>query len=124
MNPDTEAYHQSEQYDGSEGSSYTHTTLYSRVRRRKFIAEKEKRFSKKDKEKFVITQTPRKNTSVVKTLYLVDRGKTRRFWWSHDAYFAMKFDSESEAMARALKYKYNNCRVIKIENIINGKNSR
>jgi hypothetical protein len=124
MNTDTEAYHQSEQYDGIEGSYYAHTTLYSRVRRRKFIAEKEKRFSKKDKEKFVITQTPRKNTAVVKTLYLVDRSKTRRFWWSHDAYFAKKFDSESEAMNKALKYKYNNCRVIKIENIINGKNSR
>lgn len=47
MNPDTEAYHQSEQYDGVEWSYYTHTTLYSRVKRRKFIAEKEKRFSKK-----------------------------------------------------------------------------
>ena len=46
MNADTEAYHQSEQYDGIEGSYYAHTTLNSRVRRRKFIAEKEKRFSK------------------------------------------------------------------------------
>ena len=54
MNTDTEAYYQSEQYDGIEGSYYTHTTLYSRVRRRKFIAEKEKRFSKKGQYIFLV----------------------------------------------------------------------
>ena len=53
MNTDTEAYYQSEQYDGTEGSYYTHTTLYSRVRRRKFIAEKEKQLEEYSVKRFI-----------------------------------------------------------------------
>lgn len=52
---------------------------------------------------------------VVKVLYLVDRSKTKLYWWSPDAKYAMIFNSKEAAEAQAAKYKYGKFKVIKIE---------
>lgn len=70
-------------------------------------------FTKNDLGKFVITQIPRKSSNF-KILYLVDRNKTKDFWWSPNTTFAMKFIKKSCAEFQAKRYKYNNVKVIKI----------
>ncbi len=45
---------------------------------------------------------------------MVDRNKTKDFWWSFNTKFAMKFIKKSSANFQAKKYKYNNVKVIKI----------
>ena len=47
-------------------------------------------------------------------IYLVDRSKTKRFWWSHDAVYAMVFNDKSAAEFQAGKYKHNDIEVIEI----------
>lgn len=108
----SEAEHLSEIYD--DGEMYFEP--YSRFERREYIREKSHSFNKKDVGKYVIAQTPRKNRGVVERLYLVDRRKTTRFWWSHDATFAMIFEDKEAASRQAAKYKYNKARVIQIVN--------
>lgn len=110
----SEAEHLSEKYD--EGEMYFEP--YSRLERREYIREKS-RFNKTDVGKYVIVQKTRKNRDVVEKLYLVDRRKTTKFWWSHDAFYAMKFESKDAAMKQAEKYKYNKARVVQIVNNIN-----
>ena len=70
-------------------------------------------FTKNDLGKFVITQIPRKSSNF-KILYLVDRSKTKDFWWSPNTTFAIKFIKKSCAEFQAKRYKYNNVKVIKI----------
>ena len=57
-------------------------------------------FTKDDLGKFVITQTPRRYSNF-RNLYLVDRNKTKDFWWSPNATFAMKFIKKSCAEFQA-----------------------
>lgn len=108
----TEAEHLSERYDGCECGYFE---PYSRSERADYIRAKNNRFTKRDIGKFVVAQTPRKNKGVVKLLYLVDRYLTKRFWWSHDAIFAMVFDKRESAEIQARKYRYNKARVIEIK---------
>ncbi len=112
---DTEACHLSEIYDGADGY-YDDFEPYSTAEKRAYIAAKERRFKKEDIGKFVVVQTPRKRNKVVKCLYLVDRSKTKRFWWSHDAIYAMVFNDKTAAEFQANKYKYNNAEVVEITN--------
>ena len=77
------------------------------------IKKKKHLFTKDDLGKFVITQTPRRYSDFI-NLYLVDRNKTKDFWWSPNSKFAMKFIKKSCAETQAKKYKYNNVKVIKI----------
>lgn len=86
---------------------------YSFNFRRSKIKNKNHLFTKNDLGKFVITQIPRKSSNF-RNLYLVDRCKTKDFWWSPNATFAMKFIKKSCAEFQAKKYKYNNVKVIKI----------
>lgn len=113
---DTEAGHLSEIYDDDERRCSDGFEPYSTVERRAYIAAKERRFKKEDIGKFVVVQTPRKRNKVVKCLYLVDRSKTKRFWWSHDAIYAMVFNDKTTAEFQANKYKYNNAKVVEITN--------
>ena len=77
------------------------------------IKKKNHLFTKDDLGKFVITQTPRRYSDF-RNLYLVDRNKTKDFWWSPNSKFAMKFIKKSCAEFQAKKYKYNNAKVVKI----------
>ena len=113
---DTEACHLSEIYDGAEGRIYDDFEPYSTAEKRAYIAAKERRFKKEDIGKFVIVQTPQIRKATIKRLYLVDRSKTKRFWWSHDAIYAMVFNDKTAAEFQANKYKYNNAKVVEITN--------
>ena len=90
---ETEAAHLAEIYDDD---CYVFGP-YSTDERRYYIAEKERRFKKRDIGKFVIVQTARRNKKVMCRLYLVNRNITRRFWWSHDAQYAMVFNEKTAA---------------------------
>ncbi|MBQ9821791.1 MAG: hypothetical protein IJM58_06680 [Muribaculaceae bacterium] len=108
---DTEAAHLAEIYDGDDA----YFEEYSTYEKREYIADKENRFNRQDVGKYVVVQTPRKNKKVMRRLYLVDRNKTKRFWWSHDALYAMVFNDKSAAELQAKRYKYNNTRVVEIK---------
>lgn len=110
---DTEACHLSEIYDGADGY-YDDFEPYSTAEKRAYIAAKECRFKKEDIGKFVVVQIPRLRKKTVKRLYLVDRSKTKRFWWSHDAVYAMVFNNKSAAEFQAGKYKHNDIKVVEI----------
>lgn len=108
---DTEAAHLSEIYDGYDSFFES----YSYMEKRDFVRAKNCRFRKQDIGKFVVAQTPRRNKSVMKLLYLVDRNKTKRFWWSHDALYAMVFDKKSAADIQVIRYRFNQARVVEIK---------
>ena len=108
---ETEAAHLAEIYDDD---CYGFGP-YSTDERRYYIAEKELRFKKRDIGKFVVVQTARRNKRVMCRLYLVNRNITRRFWWSHDAQYAMVFNYKTTAEFQAKKYKYNNVKVVEIK---------
>lgn len=108
---DTEAAHLAECYDGDEADFVE----YSTEEKRDYIAEKERRFKKRDIGKFVVVQTARRNKRVMCRLYLVNRNITRRFWWSHDAQYAMVFNDKTAAEHQAKRYKYNNAKVVEIK---------
>ena len=76
------------------------------------IKKKNHLFTKDDLGKFVIIQSSRYGD--FRNLYLVDRNKTKDFWWSPNAKFAMKFIKKSCAEYQAKRYKYNNVKVIEI----------
>ena len=46
------------------------------------------------------------------TLFLVDRTKTKKQWWTHDLGLAMSFYKESTAKIQARKLKYKNPQVV------------
>lgn len=87
---------------------------YTDYEKSKYIRKKSKRFNKCDVGKYVVTKYPLFK-KVVKVLYLVDRSKTKLYWWSPDAKYAMIFNSKEAAEAQAAKYKYGKFKVIKIE---------
>ena len=49
-----------------------------------------------------------------RTLYLVDRTKTREKWWSNFTSDALIFRNKKDAEKVAKQYKYNNVRVIEL----------
>ena len=87
---------------------------YTDYEKSEYIRRKSKRFNKCDVGKYVVTKYPLFK-KVVKVLYLVDRSKTKLYWWSPDAKYAMIFNSKEAAEAQAAKYKYGKFKVIKIE---------
>lgn len=87
---------------------------YSDEEKRAFLAEKSK-FSTYAKGKFAIVQSTQYNRHLMKRLFLVDRNKTKSFWWSHDASYAMLFNDKAAAEKVARRYKYNNAHVIEIK---------
>ena len=106
---DSEASHLAEIEDEDylcEVNSYTFNFKQSKIKRKNYL------FTKDDLGKFVIIQNSKYNN--FKNLYLVDRNKTKDFWWSFNTIFAMKFIKKSAANFQAKKYKYNNVKVIKI----------
>lgn len=106
---DTEAAHLSEIYDG-----YDVREPLTKEERADYVEAKSRCFQKSDIGKYVVVQTSRKNKSVVRRLYLVDRKVTKAFWWSPSAFHAMVFEKESAATIQAKKYKYNKAKVMQI----------
>lgn len=62
----------------------------------------------KNSELYVVIQNSRKNDT---TLMLVDRRKSKRYWWTHDFYLALK-GNKKEIKKVASKLKRNNVRII------------
>lgn len=100
---------QSEPYDGVDIFA-----PYSRGEREDYIYEKSMSFSGIYLGRYVVVQNSRNNRMVMPFMYLVDRRKTKRMWWSPDAAFAMVFTDKAAAEQQAKKYKYNNVRVRQI----------
>ena len=108
---DTEAAHLSEIYDGCE----VYDEPYSRADRADYVSAKGRCFNKSDIGKYVVVQNSRINKKVMPTMYLVDRSKTKRMWWSPDSYYAMVFNNKSAAEFQAKRYKFNKPRVMQIK---------
>ena len=106
----SEAEALSEIYDGCEVDFES----YTKSERHDYIDAKSRTFRKADVGKWVVTQEPRRKNGVVRTLYLVDRRLTKRFWWSPDSSYAMVFDKESAARIQAAKYRFNKASVRQI----------
>ena len=104
----TEAEHLSE-IDGYFGEE-----PYEDWEKKLYLDAKAHCFSKNDIGKFVVIQNSRRKRNIMPIMYLVDRHRTKRMWWSPSAFFAMVFEKESAAKFQAKRYKYNNARVKKI----------
>lgn len=139
---DTEACHLSENYDDYEGcSSYQEyiaeneyrranviTTIaglderhYARKKerrkRRKAEIERKDRLNKEKQKKdlFVIIQDSRRDGT---TLMLVDRRKSKEYWWTRD--FSLAYKGRREGMEKAArKLHMNNVRVVSYETYFN-----
>ena len=64
--------------------------------------------------KYVIARDPDKNKDLVPVLYLVDRQKTEKWWWSCHAGYAYVVDSEERARELAKRYKGTNVRAMRV----------
>lgn len=120
---DTEAAHLEEIYSGFEGTmSFEEEIAEAEYRRRNTIATligldddhhltQRRRLKKRisaNKGLFVIIQDSRKDGT---TLMLVDRRKSKKYWWTHD--FSLAYKGNKEDMEKvASKLKKNNVRVI------------
>lgn len=138
---DTEACHLSEIYDDYEGySSYQEyiaeneyrranviTTITGlderhyarkkerRKRRKAEIERKDRLNREKQKDLFLIIQDSRKDDT---TLMLVDRRKSKEYWWTHD--FSLAYKGKKEDMEKvAQKLHKNNVRVVSYETYFN-----
>ena len=79
-----------------------------------YLDAKGRCFSRKDVGKYVVIQNSRSNQKVMPTMFLVDRNRTKRMWWSPDSSYAMVFNSKDAAERQANKYRYNKPRVKRI----------
>ena len=113
---DTEAAHLSEIYDGEETESWT---PFKTSTKKAYVKKNESNFKKEDGEKFVITQRPKHKKETVNILYLCDRSKTKRYWWSTSAFLAMKFDDKEAAEEQRKKYKFGDIKIEKIKDLLN-----
>lgn len=86
---------------------------YTDYEKSEYIRRQSNRFNKYDVGKYVVTKRPLFK-KIVNILYLVDCSKTKLFWWSPDAKYAMVSNSKKAAEAQAAKYKYGEFKVIKI----------
>lgn len=89
-------------------------TPYSDQEKKLYLKAKSQCFKKSDIGKYVVIQDSRRNKKVMPFIILVDRSKTKAFWWSPSAFFAMVFEKQSAAEYQAKRYKYNNVRVKQI----------
>lgn len=127
----TEAYYQSSVWDGYDEyyNSYSteeaiaemeweraNTLCILSGRKVINIGHQHKPHSSKNINKFVIVQDNRKDD---KNLLLVDRRKSKDYWWTHDLSIALT--GTKEEMNKVLKnLQYNNPRVISINQYLNG----
>jgi len=87
---------------------------YTRSQKKAYLDNKSK-FSKDLNGKYVIIQDPKRQKSIIKYLFLVDRNKTKQWWWTTNSIFAKIFSTIEEAQAQLNNYKYNNVRIMQIK---------
>lgn len=119
----TEAEHLSEIYDDYDArydEEYIADMEYERLCTIQNLAstrvcKKKHHFNKKDKNLYLIIQDSRKDNT---TIMLVDRRKSKSYWWTHD--FSIAYKSNKEDMKKAAKkLKKNNVRVVSYEKYLN-----
>nr|DAS93077.1 MAG TPA: hypothetical protein [Caudoviricetes sp.] len=120
----TEAEHLSEIYDDYEAyssySEYIADREYERLCTLQNLAgtrvcKKKNRLKKQDKDLYLVIQDSRKDDT---TLMLVDRRKSKEYWWTHDLSIAYKGKKEDmEKVAR--KLHKNNVRIISFQKYFN-----
>lgn len=93
---------------------FNNLDTYSSAEKQLYVIARSHCFSKKDIGKYVVVQNTRRNKNIVSKLYLVDRTKTKRMWWSPASIYAMIFEKKSAAEYQAKRYKYNKVRVKQI----------
>lgn len=86
----------------------------TREEKREYLAGRSRAWRREDEGKYVLVRDPFRNQDMVPVLYLVDRRKTRDYWWSADADFAARFTSLEMATRQRRKYKFGNVRVMRI----------
>nr|DAR09501.1 MAG TPA: hypothetical protein [Caudoviricetes sp.] len=120
----TEAEHLSEIYDDYEAyanyAEYIADREYERLCTLQNLAgtrvcKKKRHLNKKDKDLYLVIQDSRKDNT---TLMLVDRRKSKSYWWTHD--FSIAYKGKKEDMKKAAKkLKKNNVRVVSYEKYLN-----
>lgn len=119
----TEAEHLSEIYDDYDArydDEYIADREYERLYTLQNLAgtrvcKKKRRLNKKDKNLYLIIQDSRKDNT---TLMLVDRRKSKSYWWTHD--FSIAYKGNKEDMKKAAgELKKNNVRVVSYEKYLN-----
>lgn len=93
---------------------FNNLDTYSLEEKQSYVIARSHCFSKEDIGKYVVVQNTRRNKNIVSKLYLVDRTKTKRMWWSPASIYAMIFEKKSSAEYQAKKYKYNKVRIKQI----------
>lgn len=119
----TEAEHLAEiysDYDARYDDEYIADMEYKRLHTLANLAgvnvnNKKHRSKKKDKGLYLIIQDSRKDNT---TLMLVDRRKSKSYWWTHDSSIAYKGNKEDMKKA-AKKLKMNNVRVVSYDTYLN-----
>ena len=120
----TEAEHLSEIYDDYEANmnyaEYIAEREFDRLHTIATLAgidttthscRKKCHFKKKDKGLFLIIQDSRKDNT---TLMLVDRRKSKKYWWTHD--FSLAYKGKKEDVKRVTKRLHmNNVRIVELE---------
>lgn len=114
---DTEAEHLSDIEDYYEDSFEP----YEDWEKKRYFTFKSMSFDKKNIGKWLVVQNSRKNRHIMPTMFLVDRHKTKMFWWSPSPRFAMIFEKESAAKYQAKRYKFNKARAIQISTLMANK---
>ena len=120
----TEAEHLSEIYDDYEAYSsyadYIADREYERLCTLQNLAgiracKKKRRLNKEGKNLYLVLQDSRKDNT---TLMLVDRRKTKSYWWTHD--FSIAYKGNKEDMKKvAKKLQMNNVKVVSYEKYLN-----
>lgn len=82
--------------------------------RAEYVDKKFHAFSPKSIGKWCVVQKPKRKRNTISRLFLVDRNRTKRWWWSPDAFYAMVFDNESAARFQIRRYKYNKPKIMQI----------
>lgn len=75
---------------------------------------KKHHFNKDDIGRWVIIQRPKYNRDTVQRLFLVDREKTKAWWWSPNADYAKRYDSQIDAELQVKRYKYGKIKAVQI----------
>ena len=110
----SEAEYLADIYDDTYDYNFNNLDTYSLEEKQLYVIARSHCFSKKDIGKYVVVQNTRRNKNIVSKLYLVDRTKTKRMWWSPASIYAMIFEKKSAAEYQAKKYKYNKVRIKQI----------
>lgn len=111
--PDTEAGHMAEIFDEADGERM-YRCRRSVLEREAYVQAKLNRFRHDQIGGFVVVRKPQMKQSTVETLYLADRAKTQRMWWTVDARLAIVFRNRDKAMDVAARLRYGQASVRRI----------